>query len=72
MCWEIIYLLYMYKKDFALNNIQWLICLKNNLLMIKKNPLKVTIHKENRSPLNTFLLYVQQFQKCELLVKKFA
>ena len=23
-----IYLIYMYKKDFALNNIQWLICHK--------------------------------------------
>ena len=23
---EIIYLMYMYKKDLALNNLQWLIC----------------------------------------------
>ena len=28
MCLEIIYLIYMYKKDFALNNLQWLICHK--------------------------------------------
>ena len=26
MCLEIIYLIYMYKKDLALNNLQWLIC----------------------------------------------
>ena len=25
MCLEIVYLIYMYKKDLALNNIQWLI-----------------------------------------------
>ena len=25
MCLEIIYLMYMYKKDLALNNLQWLI-----------------------------------------------
>ena len=28
MCSEIIYLIYMYKKDPALNNLQWLICHK--------------------------------------------
>ena len=28
MCIEIIYLMYMYKKDVALNNQQWLICHK--------------------------------------------
>ena len=28
MCLEIIYLIYIYLKDLALNNIQWLICLK--------------------------------------------
>ena len=27
---EIIYLIYMYKKDMALNNLQWLICHKTN------------------------------------------
>ena len=26
MCLEIIYLMYMYKKDLALNNLQWFIC----------------------------------------------
>ena len=26
MCLEITYLIYMYEKDLALNNIQWLIC----------------------------------------------
>ena len=29
MCLEIIYLIYMYKKDLALNNLQWLIYHKN-------------------------------------------
>ena len=28
MCLEIIYLKFMYKKDLALNNLQWLICHK--------------------------------------------
>ena len=28
MCLEIIYLIYMLKKDLALNNLQWLICQK--------------------------------------------
>ena len=28
MCLEIIYLIHMYKKDLALNNLQWLICNK--------------------------------------------
>ena len=28
MCLEIIYLIYMYKKDLVLNNIPWLICHK--------------------------------------------
>ena len=27
-CLEIIYLIYMYKKDLALNNLQWVICHK--------------------------------------------
>ena len=29
MCLVIIYLIYMYKKDLALNNLQWLICHEN-------------------------------------------
>ena len=28
MCLQIIYLLYMYKQDLELNNLQWLICHK--------------------------------------------
>ena len=28
MCLEIIYLIYTYKKDLVLNNLQWLICHK--------------------------------------------
>ena len=28
MCLEIIYLMYMYKKDLALDNPQWLVCHK--------------------------------------------
>ena len=28
ICFEIIYLIYMDKKDLALNNLQWLICHK--------------------------------------------
>ena len=28
MCLQIIYLIYMYKKDLALNNLSWLICHK--------------------------------------------
>ena len=28
MCFEIIYLVYTYKKDLALNNLPWLICHK--------------------------------------------
>ena len=31
MCLEIIYLIYMYKKDLALNNQEWLLCHKTNL-----------------------------------------
>ena len=37
MCLEIIYSIYMYKKDLALNNLQWLICHKtksNQILYI--------------------------------------
>ena len=35
MCLEIMYLIYMYKNDLVLNNLQWLICHKT-----KQNPLK--------------------------------
>ena len=37
MCLEIIYLIYMYKEDLALNNRQWLICHKskpNNYILV--------------------------------------
>ena len=30
-CLEIIYLIYMYKKDLALNNLQWLMCHKTKV-----------------------------------------
>ena len=29
MCLEIIYLMYMYKRDLTLNDLQWLICHKS-------------------------------------------
>ena len=32
MSLEIIYLIYMYRKDLALNNLQWLICYKTKLI----------------------------------------
>ena len=46
MCLEIIYSIYMYEEDLALNNLQWLICYKtkrnetkrNQKKQIKKNP----------------------------------
>ena len=31
-CLEIIYLMYLYKKDLALNNLQWLICHETQLI----------------------------------------
>ena len=34
MCLEIIYSIYMYKKDFALNNLQWLICHQTIYMLI--------------------------------------
>ena len=34
MCLQIIYLIYMYKQDLALNTLQWLICHKT-----KPNPI---------------------------------
>ena len=34
MCLEILYLIYMYKEDLALNNLQGLICLKTQLNQI--------------------------------------
>ena len=34
MCLEIIYLIYMYKEDLALNNLQWLIYHKTQPIQI--------------------------------------
>ena len=31
MCLEIRYFIYIYKKDLALNNLQWLVCHKTKL-----------------------------------------
>ena len=30
MCLQIMYLIYMYKEELALNDLQWLICIKTN------------------------------------------
>ena len=38
MCLEIIYFMYMYKKDLALNNLQWLICIKPNQTKPNQKP----------------------------------
>ena len=40
MCSEIIYLIYMYKKDLALNDGHWLICYKTKPNQTKPNPLR--------------------------------
>ena len=37
MSLEIIYLIYMYKKDLVLNNLQWLICHKTKPNQTKPN-----------------------------------
>ena len=37
MCLEIIYLTYMYEKDLALNNFEWLTCHKTKPNQIKQN-----------------------------------
>ena len=34
MCSEIIYQIYMFKKDLALNNLQWLICYKTKPMCV--------------------------------------
>ena len=55
MCLEIIDLIYMYKKDLAINNLQWFICHKNKqnktvilqLFFPAKNSLKLFL--ENSS-----------------------
>ena len=35
MCLEITYLIYMYKEDLTLNNLQWLICYRTKLNQTK-------------------------------------
>ena len=42
-CLEIIYLIYMYKKDLALNNRQWLICHKTKVNQTKVSETAVAI-----------------------------
>ena len=42
MCLEIIYLIYTYKKDLALNNLQWLICHKTKPNQTRPDQTKVT------------------------------
>ena len=39
ICLQIIYLIYMYKEDLTLSNLQWLICHKTQL-----NQTKLTSH----------------------------
>ena len=46
-----IYLIYMYKKDLALNDLQWLICHKTkpnqtNSYECDRNPAKMALHNE--------------------------
>ena len=66
-----IYLTYMYKEDLALNNLQWLICHKNqsekssifNIYMYKEdlalNNLQWLIcHKPNQTKTYIFYIYV--------------
>ena len=50
MCLQIIYLIYIYKKDLALNNLQWLICHKNKPNQKKQN-LSMTINCKFKSGL---------------------
>ena len=45
ICLEIIYLIYMYKKELALNHLQWLICHKTKPNQTKPNIYKVLIYK---------------------------
>ena len=43
MCLEIIYLIYIYKEDLALNNLQWLTCHKTKRNQTKPNIFCLTI-----------------------------
>ena len=43
-----IYLIYMYKEDLALNNLQWLICHKTKPNQTKPNPIyQIYMNKED-------------------------
>ena len=71
ICLEIIYLIYMYKEDLALNNLQWLICHKTQptpnpiylIYMFKEdlalNNLQWLIcHKTQPTPNPIYLIYM--------------
>ena len=48
MCLEIIYLIYIYKKDLALDNLQWLICHETKPCQTHKNQRR-KIHENERT-----------------------
>ena len=55
---QIIYFIYMYKEDLALNNLQWLICHKIKPNQTKPNPMYlVNMYKEDLS-LNNLQLFI--------------
>ena len=47
MCFEIVCLIHMYKKDLALNNQQWLICHKTKPSQTKPNQTKSLVDSGN-------------------------
>ena len=57
MSLEIIYIIYMYKKDLALNNTQWLICRKS-----KPNQIGIlkTLIKYSKSPTFNKIFFFEQ------------
>ena len=57
MCLEIIYLIIMYLKDFALNNLQRLICHKTKPDQTKQNPPSSNITEA--SPSDCFMTYTR-------------
>ena len=48
MCLEIIYLIYMYKKDLALNDVQWSVCHKTKT-KTKPNQTNITVYMRGSS-----------------------
>ena len=48
MCLEIKYLIYVYKKDLALNNLQWFIC---HQIKLNQTKLDCVIAKESNQPI---------------------